>query len=77
MIETQGSAGGFPKSAGILFGLSLDGFFDGIVLHHVNELVPQGQRVYWDIAFLAWGGAMLAGGWAMMRAGQRETRKAP
>ncbi len=161
-MANQPSAASFPKSAGILFGLGLGGFFDGIVLHqvlqwhhmlsswypvdtlenlklntlwdgifhsstyvfvviglfilwraahgrhlawsskllagtlmlgwgifnlvegtvdhellgvhHVNELVPQGQRIYWDIGFLAWGFVMLVGGWAIMRAGQRETR---
>jgi uncharacterized membrane protein len=30
-------AGGFPTSAGILFGLGLGGFFDGIVLHQVLQ----------------------------------------
>lgn len=158
------AAASFPKSAGILFGLGLGGFFDGIVLHqvlqwhhmlsswypvdtienlklntlwdgvfhsstyifvvlglfilwraahqrhlawsskllagtlplgwgifnlvegavdhellgvhHVNELVPQNQRVYWDIAFLAWGLAMFVAGWMIMRAGERETRAA-
>jgi uncharacterized membrane protein len=29
--------GGFPVSAGILFGLGLGGFFDGIVLHQVLQ----------------------------------------
>jgi uncharacterized membrane protein len=28
---------GFPLSAGILFGLGLGGFFDGIVLHQVLQ----------------------------------------
>jgi uncharacterized membrane protein len=161
MGDTHMSAGGFPIVAGILFGLGLGGFFDGIVLHqvlqwhhmlsswypikdvpslelntlwdgifhsvtyvfvvvglfilwrtararhllwsrkllsgtlllgwglfnliegvidhevlgvhHMNELAPIGQRVYWDIFFLIWGAAMLAGGWALMRSGQRET----
>jgi len=163
-MANQADAASFPKSAGILFGLGLGGFFDGIVLHqvlqwhhmlsswypvdtldnlklntvwdgifhsstyvflvvglfilwraahqrhlawsskllagtlllgwgifnlvegvvdhellgvhHVNELVPQDQRVYWDIGFLAWGFAMLVGGWVVMQAGQRETRAA-
>jgi len=161
MGDTRASAAGFPTSAGILFGLGLGGFFDGIVLHqmlqwhhmlsswypitdvpslelntlwdgifhsstyifvviglfilwrtahkrhllwsnkllagtlllgwgifnvvegivdhevlgvhHVNELVPLSQRIYWDIAFLVWGAAMLVGGWALLRVGQRET----
>src|SRR5690242_21860841 len=29
--------GGFPISAGILFGLGLGGFFDGIVLHQILQ----------------------------------------
>jgi uncharacterized membrane protein len=29
--------GGFPVSAGILFGLGLGGFFDGIILHQVLQ----------------------------------------
>jgi uncharacterized membrane protein len=161
MGNTRISTGGFPTAAGVLFGLGLGGFFDGIVLHqmlqwhhmlsswyptkdirslelntlwdgifhsstyvfvvaglfilwrtahtrhllwsnrllfgtlllgwglfnvvegiidhevlgvhHVNELVPLSQRVYWDIAFLVWGVAMLLGGWALLRSGQRET----
>src|SRR3954467_6274829 len=32
--ETSGS---FPVSAGILFGLGLGGFFDGIVLHQILQ----------------------------------------
>jgi uncharacterized membrane protein len=28
---------GFPTSAGILFGLGLGGFFDGIVLHRILQ----------------------------------------
>jgi uncharacterized membrane protein len=31
------SDGGFPVSAGILFGLGLGGFFDGIVLHQLLQ----------------------------------------
>lgn len=34
---TQPPAAGFPVSAGILFGLGLGGFFDGIVLHQVLQ----------------------------------------
>lgn len=37
-------------------------------LHHVNETVPQGQWIYWDIGFLIWGAAMvLAGAWLVQR----------
>jgi uncharacterized membrane protein len=53
----------------------VEGVIDHEVLgvHHVNELVPLRQRVYWDIAFLVWGAAMLVGGWAFFRSNQRET----
>src|SRR3954447_15889568 len=33
----RGTMGGFPISAGILFGLGLGGFFDGIVLHQLLQ----------------------------------------
>ncbi len=39
-------------------------------LHHVNETVPVAERVYWDIAFLAWGAAMVAAGWLLTRRGR-------
>lgn len=42
-------------------------------IHHVNETAPREQWIYWDIGFLAWGGAMLVVGWLLLRAGQRET----
>lgn len=45
-------------------------------VHHVNELVPQNQRIYWDIGFLAWSLVMFVAGWMIMRAGERETRAA-
>jgi uncharacterized membrane protein len=35
-MNTRGGAG-FPIRAGILFGLGLGGFFDGIVLHQVLQ----------------------------------------
>jgi len=37
MGEVRTDAGGFPISAGILFGLGLGGFFDGIILHQVLQ----------------------------------------
>jgi uncharacterized membrane protein len=36
-MSTSDDAGGFPVSAGILFGLGLGGFFDGIVLHQLLQ----------------------------------------
>ncbi len=43
--------------------------------HHVNELVPIDQRIYWDIGFLAWGAAMLIGGWILKRSGQKDMER--
>lgn len=37
MAAERTEAGGFPVAAGILFGLGLGGFFDGIVLHQVLQ----------------------------------------
>ncbi len=37
MGGTKRTDGQFPISAGILFGLGLGGFFDGIVLHQVLQ----------------------------------------
>lgn len=31
-------------------------------IHHVNETVPSGQWIWWDIGFLLWGAVMLVGG---------------
>ena len=36
-MASSSEEGGFPVSAGILFGLSLGGFFDGIVLHQLLQ----------------------------------------
>ena len=62
----------------LLLGWGLFNVVEGVIdhqvlgVHHVNELVPLGQRIYWDGGFLAWGAAMVAGGWAMVRAGRRD-----
>ena len=37
MTELANNGGRFPVSAGILFGLGLGGFFDGIVLHQLLQ----------------------------------------
>ena len=37
ILNTHDETGGFPVSAGILFGLGLGGFFDGIILHQVLQ----------------------------------------
>lgn len=51
------------------FGAFVEGVVDHHVLglHHVNETVPRSQWVIWDLAFLAWGGAMVAAGMLMLR----------
>ncbi|TPE48499.1 DUF2243 domain-containing protein [Amaricoccus solimangrovi] len=70
-------------SHGMFFGTLLMGFglfnlVEGLVdhqllgVHHVNELAPPEQWIYWDIGFLIWGAAMLVWGWALMRRGRRE-----
>jgi uncharacterized membrane protein len=53
----------------------VEGIIDHEILgvHHVNELVTQSQRIYWDIGFLVWGAAMFIIGWMLLKAGQRET----
>jgi uncharacterized membrane protein len=69
----------FLWSAPLLFATVLMGFgifnvVEGLVdhhllgIHHVNETVPRGQWIYWDLGFLLWGAAMLVGGWLWMRA---------
>ncbi len=56
----------------------VEGVFDHQVLgvHHVNETVPRGQWIWWDLAFLVWGAAMLLGGRSLIRAGDQETSEA-
>lgn len=66
----------------VLVGFGVFNLVEGLInhhllgLHHVNETVPQGQWIYWDIGFLVWGAAMVAGGWALVRAGKRATQRA-
>jgi len=65
----------------VLTGFGLFNLIEGIIdhhilqLHHVNETVPRGQWIYWDVGFLIWGAAMLAGGWLLHRAGKQATRQ--
>jgi len=56
----------------------VEGLIDHQILgvHHVNERVPEPQRLLWDVGFLVWGAAMLIGGWLLVRSGWRETRAA-
>lgn len=73
-----------PWSWKMLVGAMLTGFgifnlVEGIIdhhilgIHHVNEMVPPEQWVYWDIGFFVWGALMLVGGWLLLQAGKRET----
>ena len=63
----------------LLLGWGLFNVVEGLIdhamlgVHRVNERVAPDQRIYWDVAFLAWGAAMLAGGWALLRPGRRGT----
>jgi uncharacterized membrane protein len=63
----------------ILLGFGIFNLVEGIIdhqilgIHHVNEMVPPNQWIYWDVAFLIWGALMLAGGWLLQQAGRRET----
>ena len=62
------------------FGLfnCVEGLIDHQILgvHHVNELVPESQRPYWDYGFLLWGAGMLLGGWMLLRIGRGEPSRA-
>lgn len=57
----------------LLAGFGLFNVVEGLVnhqilgLHHVNETVPRGQWIYWDLGFLAWGAAMLLIGLFLLR----------
>jgi uncharacterized membrane protein len=64
----------------LLLGWGIFNFVEGIVnhqmlgVHHVNELAPQAQRIYWDMVFLLWGLVMIAAGLWLMKQGTHETR---
>jgi uncharacterized membrane protein len=66
----------------LLMGFGVFNLVEGIIdhqvlgIHHVNEMVPPAQWVYWDLGFLLWGAAMLIIGWQLLRTGQHETRGA-
>jgi uncharacterized membrane protein len=53
---------------------TVEGLIDHHLLgvHHVNELVPESQRIYWDIGFIAWGLTMFLAGYFFMKRGQRK-----
>ena len=60
----------------ILIGFGICNVVEGLIdhhllgIHHVNETVPRGQWLYWDVGFLIWGAAMILGGWPLYRSGQ-------
>jgi uncharacterized membrane protein len=71
-------------STKLLLGTMLMGFgafnvVEGLVdhhllgIHHVNELVDERFRIFWDIGFILWGAAMLIIGWVLLKQGQRES----
>jgi uncharacterized membrane protein len=57
----------------VLLGWGIFNLIEGVLdheiprLHQVNETVPEGQRIFWDIGFLLWGAAMVVMGAAMAR----------
>ena len=63
-------------SGAILMGFGIFNLAEGLIshhllgLHHVNETVPAGQQVFWDIGFLLWGAAMLVLGRRLYRRGR-------
>lgn len=63
----------------MLMGFGLFNLVEGVIdhhvlgIHHVNETVPRGQWIYWDLGFLIWGAVMLIGGWLLLRKGRQET----
>jgi uncharacterized membrane protein len=71
---TMGRGGTARQLIGLLLtGWGLFNVIEGIVdhlmlgIHHVNETAPRQQWLWWDLAFLVWGGAMIAVGWWLWR----------
>ncbi|WP_291295479.1 DUF2243 domain-containing protein [Elioraea sp.] len=65
----------------ILMGFGLFNLVEGVVnhqvlgIHHVNELAPHEQWIWWDMGFLTWGAVMVVAGSLLLRRGQRETAR--
>ena len=61
----------------VMMGFGIFNLAEGLIdhhllgLHHVNETVPRGQWIYWDIGFLILGAAILIAGWWVYRSGRR------
>lgn len=59
--------------ATMLIGFGAFNLIEGVIdhhvlgLHHVNEMALRGQWLFWDLGFLAWGGAMIGVGLLIMR----------
>lgn len=66
----------------VLMGFGIFNLVEGIIdhqilgIHHVNEMVPPEQWIFWDLGFLVWGALMLVGGWQLLRSGQHESAAA-
>ena len=64
----------------LLLGWGLFNVVEGLInhqllgIHHVNEIVPESQRLYYDNGFLIWGAAMLVAGWLLYRSGKRASK---
>ncbi|MCW1411851.1 DUF2243 domain-containing protein [Rhizobium sp. 1AS11] len=78
ILRRCGRLSHFRWSTGDLVATMLIGFgafnlIEGVIdhhvlgLHHVNEMVPRGQWLSWDLGFLAWGAAMAGVGLLIMR----------
>jgi len=65
----------------ILLGFGVFNTVEGLInhqllaIHHVNELVPKGQWIYWDIGFIVWGVVMIGAGYFYLRRGRGKFRQ--
>lgn len=65
----------------ILLGFGAFNTIEGLInhqflgIHHVNELVPKEQWIYWDIGFIVWGVAMIVVGYVYLQRGRGKFRQ--